>query len=133
MLGDNLILGSHIVVAEQNGEPLIENGNILQDGRIIVNQNDALLPERIIMPEDNRQILLGNGDSNQNFTERGIYKENEFEKNHLVHLGYNSTIENNICEPNLENIQTVYTNLQSAPKKRKLSQDSPLVKSEPGK
>ncbi|XP_063925121.1 myelin regulatory factor isoform X2 [Zophobas morio] len=131
MLGDNLILGSHIVVAEQNGEPLIENGNILQDGRIIVNQNDALLPERIIMPEDNRQILLGNGDSNQNFTERGIYKENEFEKNHLVHLGYNSTIENNICEPNLENIQTVYTNLQSAPKKRKLSQDSPLVKSEP--
>lgn len=33
-----------------------------------------------------------------------------------------------ICEQTLE---TVYTNLQSAPKKRKLSQDVPLVKSEP--
>jgi hypothetical protein len=130
MLGDNLILGSHIVVAEQNGDQLIENGNLLQDGRMIVSQPDAgLLQERIIMPEDNRQILLSNGDSNQNFTTRTIYKGDD---NHLVHLGYNPAIEGNLCEPNLDNMQTVYTNLQSAPKKRKLSQDSPLVKSEPG-
>ncbi|XP_044261502.1 myelin regulatory factor isoform X3 [Tribolium madens] len=121
MLSDNLILGSHIVVAEQNGDQLIENGNILQDGRIM---QDAGL----MIPEDNRQILLTNGDSNQNFTDRGMYKGDE---NHLVHLGYSPAIENNLCEPNLDNIQTVYTNLQSAPKKRKLSQDSPLVKSEP--
>ncbi|XP_008194461.1 myelin regulatory factor isoform X2 [Tribolium castaneum] len=96
MLGDNLILGSHIVVAEQNG--------IMQDTGLMI-------------PED----------SNQNFTDRGIYKGDE----NLVHLGYTPAIENNLCEPNLDNIQTVYTNLQSAPKKRKLSQDSPLVKSEP--
>lgn len=128
MLGDNLILGSHIVVSEQNSDQLIENGNILQDGRIM--QDAGLLQERIMIPEDNRGIILTNGgDSNQNFTDRTMYKGDD---NHLVHLGYNPGIENNLCEPNLDNIQTVYTNLQSAPKKRKLSQDSPLVKSEPG-
>lgn len=92
----------------------------------------------------NRQILLANGDSSQTFADRALYKGDEFDKNHhLVHLGYNPgidvgiarpNIENSLCggEPGLDNIQTVYTNLQSAPKKRKLSQDSPLVKSEPG-
>lgn len=53
MLSDNLILGSHIVVTEQNGE-LLENGNLLQDGRIIVGQNEAgLLQERILMADGN--------------------------------------------------------------------------------
>lgn len=59
----------------------------------------------------------------------------------MVHLSYNHNIENlqrtnlenNICEQSLESIPGVYTNLQSASKKRKLSQDSPLVKSEPGR
>lgn len=61
-----------------------------------------------------------------------MYKNDNYDKN-IVHLGYApAAIENNgICEQNIENIQNVYTNL-SAPKKRKLSQDSPLVKSEPG-
>lgn len=39
-----------------------------------------------------------------------------------------TTIENQIIDTNID---VIYTNLQSAPKKRKLSQDVPLVKSEP--
>lgn len=58
----------------------------------------------------------------------------------MVHLSYNHNIdnlqrvniENNMCDQSLESLPGVYTNLQSASKKRKLSQDSPLVKSEPG-
>lgn len=149
MLSDNLILGSHIVVAEQNADQLIENGNILQDGRIIVSQSDTttLLPDRIILPgetgiADNRQILLANSEPTQNFAERSVYKGDEFDKNHLVHLGYNTgldatiartNIEGGLCDNGLDGIATVYTNLQNVSKKRKLSQDSPLVKSEPGK
>lgn len=70
------------------------------------------------------------------FVNGGIYKNDSYEKN-IVHVGYTpknienlprNGIENNICEQNME---SVYTNL-SVPKKRKLSQDSSLVKSEPG-
>lgn len=73
ILTDNLILGSHIVVTDQNNEQLIDNGNILQDGRLLVSQdlrnggnllnnriiegnlqNDAgLLQDRIILSEPN--------------------------------------------------------------------------------
>ncbi|XP_050503840.1 myelin regulatory factor-like protein isoform X2 [Diabrotica virgifera virgifera] len=162
ILTDNIILGSHIVVTDQNSEQLLENGGILQDNGLIVSgdirngttilsnraiqenlQGDqTILQGRIILSESNvtdtnRPILLASPESAPNF-DRSIYKSDDFDKN-MVHLGYNHNIENlprnnidnNICEQNLDNIQNVYTNLQAAPKKRKLSQDSPLVKSEP--
>lgn len=93
----------------------------------------------VYFPDNTRPILLTSTEAGQNFDNRNIYKNESYDKN-IVHLGYTSTnienlpragIENNICEQNIENIQNVYTNL-SVPKKRKLSQDSPLVKSEPG-
>lgn len=91
-----------------------------------------------VFSDNNRPILL-TSETGQNFDNRSIYKNENYDKN-IVHLGYTPTnlenlqrngIDNNICEQNIENIQNVYTNL-SVPKKRKLSQDSPLVKSEPG-
>lgn len=91
--------------------------------------------------DNNRQLLLPTSDTSQNF-DRSLYKNDEYEKEHnIVHLPFNHNIEtiqrtnidaNNLCEQNLDNIQNVYTNLQSASKKRKLSQDSAMVKSEPG-
>lgn len=90
-----------------------------------------------VVTDNSRTILLSTSDSSQTFDSRNIYKSEDYEKS-IVHLGYNNieniqrnNIEDNICEQNLENIQTVYTNLSTA-KKRKLSQDQPLVKSEPG-
>lgn len=89
--------------------------------------------------DNSRPILLTSTETGQSFDNRNIYKNENYDKN-IVQLGYPSSnldnlqrtnIENNICEQNLENIPNVYTNL-SVPKKRKLSQDSPLVKSEPG-
>ncbi|KAG5886872.1 hypothetical protein JTB14_024729 [Gonioctena quinquepunctata] len=162
ILTDNLILGSHIVVTDQNSEQLLDNGNILQDNGLLVSgdirtnttilnnrsiqdniQSDpTILQSRIIISEanstdNNRPILLPSSDSPSNF-DRNIFKNDEYEKN-MVHMAYNhnienlprNNIENNMCEQNLDSMQGVYTNLQSAPKKRKLSQDSPLVKSEP--
>ncbi|XP_018568182.1 myelin regulatory factor isoform X2 [Anoplophora glabripennis] len=156
ILTDNLILGSHIVVTDQSSDQqILDNGNILQDNRLLVGGNGTtilsnriiqddpgILQDRMILPENNvadntRQIILPATEPAQNF-DRGIYKNEDYEKN-MVHLGYNHNIENlqranmenNICEQSLESIPGVYTNLQSASKKRKLSQDSPLVKSEP--
>lgn len=81
--------------------------------------------------DSSRQILLTTTETTQNFDNRNVYKNDNYDKN-IVHLGYApTTIEGDLCEQNIENIQNVYTNL-SVPKKRKLSQDSPLVKSEPG-
>ncbi|KAF5290050.1 hypothetical protein FQA39_LY14831 [Lamprigera yunnana] len=165
IISDNLILGSHIVVTDQNSDSqLLESEGILQDARILVNEvhsDSNLLHNRILVSDDaNRQIVIqNNSDSNQNYTDRTVLlegcprgevrrandlllvKNGDYEKSSLVHLGFTSNIdmqipqrqhvENSICENNLENIQAVYTNLQNAPKKRKLSQDLPLVKSEP--
>ncbi|XP_074040694.1 myelin regulatory factor homolog 1 [Leptinotarsa decemlineata] len=160
ILTDNLILGSHIVVTDQNSEQLLDNSNIMQDSGLLVSgdirgnatilnnrtiqenlQSDSsILQSRIIISESNdnsRPILLPSSDTSSNF-ERSIFKNDEYEKN-MVHLGYNhnienlsrTNVENSMCEQNLDSLQGVYTNLQSAPKKRKLSQDSPIVKSEP--
>ncbi|XP_025834223.1 myelin regulatory factor [Agrilus planipennis] len=188
IITDNLILGSHIVVTDHNTDPqLIENGTILTDGRLLVNDDlrtsQNLLQNRIIqgnetsllhehrmllqdnsLSDSNRQILIQNsGNSNQNYPERTLMidgcpraegltrrngndivlvKNGDYEKPQLVHLGISpsidmqqigtrATMENPLCEPGLDNIQNVYTNLQNSSKKRKLSQDSPLVKSEP--
>ncbi|KAJ8949188.1 hypothetical protein NQ318_021681 [Aromia moschata] len=163
ILSDNLILGSHIVVTDQGSEPqLLDNGNILQDSRLLVggdirnstilnsriiqenlqSADGSILQDRMILAEANvtdntRPILLSSTESPQNF-DRNIYKNEDYDKS-MVHLSYNhgienlprSSIDNNMCEQNLDTMQNVYTNLQNAPKKRKLSQDSPLVKSEP--
>lgn len=52
ILTDNLILGSHIVVTDQNNEQLLDNGNILQDNRLLVGgdirSNSTLLNSRIL-------------------------------------------------------------------------------------
>lgn len=177
ILTDNLIIGSHIVVSEPNTEShLLENGNILQDNRLLdtedlrnstnilngrlLQENDStLLSERIILPdgnlESNRQLLIGatTNENSQNFVETCQRNDNllrrntnelllvknaaEFDKTQLVHLGYNTNVDmppiTQNCDPPMENIQAVYTNLQNVSKKRKLSQDVPLVKSEPGK
>ncbi|KAJ8939737.1 hypothetical protein NQ314_011023 [Rhamnusium bicolor] len=118
ILTDNLILGSHIVVTDQNSEhQLLDNGNILQDNRLLVGGD---------IRNNTRPILLPTTESAQNF-DRGIYKNEDYEKN-MVHLSYNhnidslqrGSIENNLCEQNLDNIQGVYTNLQSAPKKEEI-------------
>lgn len=172
IITDNLILGSHIVVAEQNSDnQLLENSTLLQErlldtqnllnGRLITenlqNEPNLILNDSNIQ-ENNRQILIQTAnDSSQGYVENCtrtdpalirrnpndilLVKNGEYEKSQLVHLGFNSgmdvqiprtNLEGNICEtPNIESM-TVYTNLQSAPKKRKLSQDIPLVKSEPG-
>ncbi|KAK4878641.1 hypothetical protein RN001_011147 [Aquatica leii] len=170
IITDNLILGSHIVVTDQGGadSQLLENDGILQDARILVNEdirNGSLLTDTnilhnriLVSDEANRQIVIHNADSNQNYADRTVLLDNcprnevrrsndlllvkngEYDKS-LVHLGFASSIEmqlpqrqhveNGLCENNIENIQAVYTNLQNAPKKRKLSQDVPLVKSEP--
>ncbi|XP_076254672.1 uncharacterized protein LOC143192835 isoform X3 [Rhynchophorus ferrugineus] len=162
ILADNLILGSHIVVTDQNNEGLIDNNAILQDSRLLVTQNvrngNNILGTRIIgdgisndhniilsesVQDANRQILLPNvqTETNSNYN-RSLYEQEDFgEDKHIVHLGYSSGMENvprtgNLdntinLEGNIENIPTVYTNLQNASKKRKLSQDSALVKSEP--
>ncbi|XP_060532862.1 myelin regulatory factor [Cylas formicarius] len=157
ILADNLILGSHIVVADQNGDQLMDGANILQDGRLLVAQDmrngGSLLPTRIIsedlhndsgivladgVQDSTRSLLLATTESTTpNFSRNG-YKE-DFDKGQLVHLGYGTTIENmpraemegGLCEQNLDGMPGVYTNLQSVSKKRKLSQDSLLVKSEP--
>lgn len=173
IITDNLILGSHIVVTEQNNDnQLLENGNLLQDrlldsqnllnGRLITenlqNEQNLILTDNNIQ-ENNRQILIQspNDSSQQGYVENCprtdpnlirrnpndilLVKNGDYDKSQLVHLGFNpniemqiprTNIETNICNPtNIENI-AVYTNLQNAPKKRKLSQDIPLVKSEPG-
>lgn len=178
------------MVTDQNSESqLFDNGTILQDNRILVNddlRNNAnlltsrilqenvhpdsnLLQDRILLTdpsisEHNRPIIIhSNSDANQNFNDRSVLLENctrtenrrngndlllvkntEFDKNQLLHLGFNSNLEMQlpqrqnldtvICENSIDGIQTVYTNLQNVPnsKKRKLSQESPCVKSEPG-
>lgn len=156
---------------QNNDSQLLENGSILVNeelrgttGLLNVHTDSNLLHDRILMSDSNitdgRPILIhNNGDSNHNFTERPVLlescprgevrrgdlllvKNGEYDKSHLVHLGFDSNIDiqlaqrtnldNAICDNSMENMQAVYTNLQSAPKKRKLSQDVPLVKSEPG-
>lgn len=144
------------MVTDQNSEQnLLENGGILINDDLRSSQtliNNRIIPESItsdggtlILPETeaNRQqqiLVQPASDANQNYAERSdtallrLMKNGEYEKSQLVHLGFGSNVEmaSNICEPNLENMQNVYTNLQNAPKKRKISQETPLVKSEPG-
>lgn len=157
IITDNLILGPHIVVTDQNSEQnLLENGGILINDDLRSSQtliNNRIIPENIasdagpmILPEAeaNRQqqiLVQPASDTNQNYAERSdtallrLMKNGEYEKSQLVHLGFGSNVDiaPSICESNLENMQNVYTNLQNAPKKRKISQEAPLVKSEPGK
>ncbi|GJQ75423.1 hypothetical protein Trydic_g23591 [Trypoxylus dichotomus] len=137
-----------------DGEELRNGTNIL-NGRLLQENDSSLLGDRIILQdgniESNRQLLIGSGSSenSQNFVENCqrndnllrrntnelllVKNANEFDKTQLVHLGYNANVEMpsipQNCDPPMENIQAVYANLQ--PKKRKLSQDVPLVKSEP--
>lgn len=68
-----------------------------------------------------------------------MYEQKEFiEDKHMVHLTFTPSIDN-ISRPSpdsaidMESIPNVYTTLQGPCKKRKLSQESPMVKSEPGK
>lgn len=135
--------------------------NDLRNGSNLLNiHSDAgILHNRILVPDEpNRPIIIqNNADPNQNYTDRTILLENctraevrrttndlllvKSDESQLVHLGFTSNIEmqlpqrqtsESICETgNIDNIQAVYTNLQNASKKRKLSQDLPLVKSEP--
>ncbi|CAG9770761.1 unnamed protein product [Ceutorhynchus assimilis] len=157
---DNLILSSHIVVTDQNSDGLVDNNGLLQDNRLLVGQDvrnsNNILSSRIIpeslsghgiilaenVPDNNRQIILPNVQSEQQPAfDHSLYESKDFEEEkHMVHLTFTpgmenmsrSNLESGIAlENNLENIPTVYTNLQSASKKRKLSQESTMVKSEP--
>ncbi|XP_019878240.1 myelin regulatory factor-like protein isoform X3 [Aethina tumida] len=128
IIAEALIMNSHILV-DQNGEQqLLENGNMMHG----IQTEGMMLSE-----ENNRQMLLTTPDNGQNY-DRSLFKNESYEKNNLVHVSYSHSMEqmprngmeDNLCEQNLDNIQ-VYTNLQSVQKKRKLSLDSPLVKSEP--
>lgn len=152
IITDNLILSSHIVVSEQNGEnQMLENNQIIMNEemrnpmmapRILQDtfqQSEAgIIQERIILPEgeSNRQILIQTQDSNQGYQEGGnlvrlVKNGSDYDKSQLVHLGLGNGVD--ICEQGgLENVPAVYTNLQNAPKKRKLSLEMPSVKSEPG-
>lgn len=92
--------------------------------------------------DNNRQILLPNVQSEQSTTfNRPMYDQKDFvEEKHMVHLTFTpgmesmprGNLESGISlDSNLESLPSVYTNLQSASKKRKLSQESTMVKSEP--
>ncbi|KAK9886512.1 hypothetical protein WA026_016791 [Henosepilachna vigintioctopunctata] len=151
IITENLILGSHIVVTEQNGEPqLIENGTLLQDTSMLVNnemRNSDLLTSRLI-PENltneqnliENRIILTENQNTPNFEDRIYNKvQQEFDKNYVIcdcnNLELNlprNNLEQNLCDQNVDGIQTVYTNLQNVPKKRKLSQDICSPKIEPG-
>lgn len=91
--------------------------------------------------DNNQQILLQNvqGEpSGSNGFGRSIYQPNEFvgEGKHVVNFTIAPQAMENIdpMENSLEGtgLSRVYTNVQNTFKKRKLSQDSPLVKNEPG-
>ncbi|XP_044763385.1 myelin regulatory factor [Coccinella septempunctata] len=161
IITENLILGSHIVVTEQNGEQqILDNGTLLQDTTMLVNNDmrtgdllsGRMMPEnlpteqnmlenRLMIPSegDNRNLLLS-GDhhqqTGQNFEERIYTKvQQEFDKNYVICEC--NTLElnlprNGMCEQNVDNMKAVYTNLQNAPKKRKLSQEVVSPKIEPG-
>ncbi|KAL1501325.1 hypothetical protein ABEB36_006667 [Hypothenemus hampei] len=151
---DNLILSSHIVVTDQNSDGLVDSNGILQDTRLLGQDvrnslNGRILQEgvpehTIILAENNsdntRQILLPNvqPEPSSSFN-RPLYEQKDFsDEKHMVHLTFTPNVENlprptmeNLENNNLENIPNVYTNLRSVGKKRKLSQDNALVKSEP--
>ncbi|VEN58112.1 unnamed protein product, partial [Callosobruchus maculatus] len=126
---DGLILGSHIVVADHqsdqitNAEHLLGTGANLTSDRIIL--TTAASDGTVTVSDNNRPILMST-DSPQSF-DRNIH----LNYNHNIESIQRNNIDNSLCDSNLDNIQNVYTNLQSIPKKRKLSQDSMLVKSEP--
>lgn len=91
--------------------------------------------------DNNQQILLQNvqGEhSGSNGFGRSIYQPNEFvaEGKHVVNFTIAPQALESIepMENSLEGtgLSRVYTNVQNTFKKRKLSQDSPLVKNEPG-
>lgn len=167
-LSDNLILGTHIVVSNQNNEnPLLENSNLLvtddlRSSRMLsesLSGDSNLISDKYLLPDgtlsENRHVLIQTTDSNGGYLENCprnsllstandimlVGKNEEYEKAQMLHMGFNGNVEMplgttrqdvSLCE-NVENIQTVYTNLQNVPsKKRKHSQDVPLVKSEPG-
>lgn len=48
ILTDNLILGSHIVVTDQNNEQLLDSGNILDNRLLIGGGNSTIINNRII-------------------------------------------------------------------------------------
>lgn len=70
ILTDNLILGSHIVVTDQNNEQLLDNGNILDNRLLIGAGNTALINNRIIsetsIPSD-ANIILSDADVTGNY------------------------------------------------------------------
>lgn len=45
---DNLIVGSHIVVTDQNNEQLLDNGNILDNRLLIGGTNATIINNRIL-------------------------------------------------------------------------------------
>ena len=164
IIADNLIIGSHIVVAEQGADAhLLENGSLL-DARMIQDGDGGLLLPDGNISEAGRQMLMSDAAAAQNYlsqrpdtadilrrnqNELLLLKNGDYDKSQLVHMGYghghgmempvvqrSGAMEGGagaLCEPAMDNMQAVYTNLQSVSKKRKLSQDQPLVKSEPGK
>ncbi|XP_066148831.1 myelin regulatory factor-like protein isoform X1 [Euwallacea fornicatus] len=128
---NNLILGSHIVVTDQNGDGLVDGNEILhQDSRLLVTQdvrNSNILSSRMLqnsissdhtiilsdnVPDNNRHILLPNVQSEQGATfSRPLYEQKEFtdEKHNMVHLTFSPEMENvsrtniNSANINIEN------------------------------
>lgn len=143
--------------SHQQEQNLILDGNNIQqtqqqtadNNRQQQQQQQILIQTQSSTNDGNQQNYVDQRDPNlirRNPNDILLVKNNgDYDKTQLVHLGFNPNIDtmqiqrtsldnNNICNANnLDNI-AVYTNLQNAnPKKRKLSQDIPLVKSEPGK
>ncbi|KAK9746271.1 NDT80 / PhoG like DNA-binding family [Popillia japonica] len=82
ILTDNLIIGSHIVVSEPNTEShLLENGNILQDNRLL--DTEDLRNSTNILNESNRQLLIGatTNENSQNFVETCQRNDNLLRRN----------------------------------------------------
>ncbi|ERL90242.1 myelin regulatory factor-like protein isoform X2 [Dendroctonus ponderosae] len=152
---DSLILPSQII-ADQNNERLVDNNDILQDSQLLGSHDlrdcNNILSNRLLQdglsgnhgilladhePENNRQLLISNASETGPIYNPSMYEQKEFmEDKHMVHLTFTPNIDN-ISRPNpesamdIENIPNVYTTLQGPCKKRKLSQESPMVKREP--
>ncbi|XP_050312385.1 myelin regulatory factor [Anthonomus grandis grandis] len=130
---DNLILSSHIVT-----DPGSE-GLVLQDNRILVSHDvrngTNLLNSRLLtdgLSADHNIILAENVPGSDSFA-RPLYDDTE-EKHNMI-LSFPENLPRTNLDPGitLENnsLENVYTDLQSARKKRKIDPDSALVKSEP--
>lgn len=128
----------------QEGLGTSDHDNILADnvpGQFFCNQKLTNCLTIRVCADNNQQILLQNvqGEpSGSNGFGRSMYQPNEFvaEGKHVVNFTIASQAMENMdsMENSLEGtgLSRVYTNVQNTFKKRKLSQDSPLVKNEPG-